>query len=443
LGAAPVSVAHPVWSQVSIVSSSPGLLVSDRPFKLAVLNSHPIQYFAPLYRALARHPDIELTVYYCSRQNMTRGIDDPGFGREVVWDIPLLEGYDYEFLENVGGDRGVDGFLKLVNPGILSRLWHESYDALIVHGHAHLTALLAVAGAKLRRTALLMRGESNLTLRSGPLRHFIRTPLLRALYRFCDAFLYIGSLNRAYYESYGVRPDRLFFAPYVVDNERFHMEASTLEERASLLRASLGIGPASTAVLYMSKLIQRKRPFDLLEAHRRLQSSASPPELLVVGDGPELDRVRHTVAQQHIPRVHFFGFRNQSELPLFYAAADVFVLPSENEPWGLVVNEAMAAGTPVIATRGVGAAADLIRHGETGFVYETGDIQALERHIETLVLQADLRSRMAQNCRRLMEGWSYEQCIEGILHAIAFATGRDASLAKRFGTSGSTLGTEH
>jgi glycosyltransferase involved in cell wall biosynthesis len=398
----------------------------ERPFRLAVLNSHPIQYFAPLYRRLAALPGMDLTVYYCSRQSTTGGLEDPGFGREVVWDVPLLEGYRYRFLRNVGGDRGVRGFLSLTNLEVVAALRRGRYDALIVHGHAHFTVLLAIAAARMLGTAVFMRGESNLMLASTPFRRAARGLLLRGLYRACNAFLYIGRLNREFYLHHGVPADRLFFVPYTVDNERFARGREARNAEAASLRQALGIAPQAIVVLYASKLIARKRPLDLLEVHRRLQATDHPTELLIVGDGPLLAEFRCPVESESIPRVHIAGFRNQAELPVFYAAADVMVLPSDDEPWGLVVNEAMAVGVPVIATDRVGAAADLIRDGETGFTYRVGDVDALVRHLAAIASDAKLRSRMSENCVRVMKEWSYDQCIIGICEALSATLNRSA-----------------
>jgi len=112
--------------------------------------------------------------------------------------------------------------------------------------------------------------------------------------------------------------------------------------------------------------------------------------------------------------VVFAGFFNQSELPSVYATCDIFVLPSEDEPWALVVNEVMCAGRPVVTTREVGCARDLVTHAENGFIYRAGDISALASALEILVEEPALRAQMGAAGLRKIKDWSYEQCTKGL-----------------------------
>lgn len=393
-----------------------GALLRTVKYQVAVLNSHPIQYFAPFYRLLATCEEIELTVFYCSHQGIAPAFEDPGFGRQVVWDVPLLNGYHYRFLRNIGRDHGVRGFFSLSNLSVIPALSRQRFDAIIIHGHNFLVNLLAIATAKTLGTAVFMRSETHLLLRRRGLKRALRAPALRALYGVCDACLYIGTANRRFYEAHGVPSSRLFFVPYTVDNAHFGLEPENRAANRETVLSQLGIPADATTIVFASKLIGRKRPYDLLQAYHRLTAERANVALLIIGEGAEESGLRRMAVD--VPNVHFLGFKNQAELPAYLAAADIFVLPSENEPWGLVINEAMCAGVPVVTTHEVGAALDLVRSGETGYLYDAADVSALADRLRTLVRDPGLRLRMSSNCRRQMARWSYAESMEGLRAAL-------------------------
>lgn len=386
-------------------------------YRLAVVNSHPIQYFAPLYRRLAREPDIDLTVLYCSRRGVER-YEDSGFDREVRWDVPLLDGYRSCFLNNLRQEGASEGFFGLVNPGVVPKLLRERYDALWIHGHNNATFVAALLAAQAVRTPILMRCETHLGLERGRVKRALRHPLLKFVYgRFCACVMPIGSANDAFYRSLGIPNDRRFAAPYVVDNAHF-MRGTDGAKRESI-RRSLGLPLDVPLILYVSKLTPRKRPIDLLRAFAQLRNSGEQACLAIVGTGElELELRRYT--NEHcIPDTHFMGFQNQSDLPSTYAAADVFVLPSENEPWGLVINEAMAAGLPIVASREIGAVQDLLLHGDNGFTFPVGDVHRLTEHLRTLLRDDRLRAEMGLRSRQRIAEWDFERCVAGIRRALA------------------------
>lgn len=391
----------------------------QKRYRLAVVNTHPIQYFAPLYRRIAESSEIDITVYYCSRQSVTAHAVDEGFGRPVVWDVPLLHGYRHGFLANLWGEIGAErGFFGLINPGIVLELFRGRYDALWVHGHYPFTHLLAILAAKLAGVRVFMRSETHLVLQRSGLKRVLRGPLMKLLYRMCDACLYIGSRNRDFYRHHGVPEEKLFFVPYTVDNEFFASLVAASAPERSRLKAELGIAAGVPVILFASKLIPRKRAGDLLAAYARLRAQGIDAALVIIGSGSEYAQLKEDARSSGIPAVHFLGFVNQSELPRYFSMADVFVLPSADEPWGLIINEAMCSGLPIVTTREVGASADLVRPGETGFVYEAGDIDTLEQCLTRLVRSPELRVRLGANGRTFMNGWSYAECITGIREAL-------------------------
>ena len=389
-----------------------------RVYRLAALQSHPIQYFAPLFRRLAREPEIDLTVFYCSRQGLQE-YHDEGFGQQVKWDVPLLEGYRSRFLPNLRPQDEVAGFWSLANPRIISELHTGGYDALWMHGHSYATYLMAVGAAQARRLPIFMRCESHLLLQRSPLKRLLRRPMMSFFYRkLCRACLPIGTRNREFYRFHGVRSHRLFDVPYAVDNDFFLDATTRFDQDDESFREELGLPLDKPLILYASKLTQRKRPLDLLEAYRRLRDSDVQAALVFVGSGEQEEDLRKYVRHHNIADVFFFGFRNQTELPRFYALCDVFVLPSENEPWGLVINEVMSAGLPVIASYEVGATPDLVRHGDNGFVFPSGDVGALAAYLKAVLSDPEVRRKMGERSRSIISEWSFEQCVQGIKAAL-------------------------
>lgn len=390
------------------------------PYRLAVVNSHPIQYFAPLYRRLAAEPDIDLTVYFCSRAGAEE-YEDEGFGGESFsWDVPLLDGYDHRFLPNTSGVSKPDGFWSLTNPSIIPTLYRERYDAVWLHGHGYASYLFGLLGGLAAGSAFFMRCETHLGLDRPPLRRMLRQPVMTGFYRLFDACLAIGTRNAEFYRQHGVSQEELFLVPYAVENRRFREGSRSARKSPSQARRTLGLpDPEVPVVLFLSKLIPRKRPMDLLRAFATVrQEDEGPLALAVVGEGPERKRLEEFVDQRQVPDVHFLGFRNQSELPEIYGASDIFVLPSENEPWGLVVNEAMSAGLPIVVTDEVGAAADLVREELNGFKYPVGNVEVLSEKLTRLARDPALRQRMGRSSLEIIAEWDLDACVEGVREAL-------------------------
>lgn len=372
-----------------------------RRLKLGILVSHPIQYFVPVYRELAKRDDIDLTVIYRTRV----GVDeyyDPGFGKTISWDLPLLEGYRSVFLSEKTNLRGLE-------PSVAIMLWRYRFDVLVVHGYNYATNLLGVAVAKLAGTKVLLRGDTRLQNK-----HLI-SPLYkrwgkRRLLALFDGFLAIGRLNHDYYQAHGIKEEFITFAPFCVDNSVFSLSASEASGRRGVVRCEFGIPEDAIVVLYASKLTKRKRAHDLVTAFALAAEECSRAWLVIAGDGEQASNLKGLVRDSGIERIRFVGFLNQSALPGLYAAADFFVLPSEEEPWGLIVNEVMAAGLPVIVSDQVGAAADLVEGRSTGIVYPCGDIGALRSALESLLKSPELRKTMGTNARKLIRSWDVDAC---------------------------------
>lgn len=395
--------------------------------RIAILTSHPIQYQVPLFRALSQRPELSVKVFYCWDFGV-RHTYEGSFGVTFAWDIDLLANYEHEFLPNSARSVGTDHFLGLINPGAAERILGWKPDMLVVHGYNHWTELQVMRAAARAGIPVLLRGESTL-LRQRP--WWVRSTkriFLSRLLRSVFGVLSIGSYNREYWKHYGVSNDRIFDAPYTVDNSFFRRHAEAAREKANGWRKTLGIAFDRPVVLFSAKLIAKKRPADLIAAFAA-SGAAGRASLVIAGDGalrPELEVLAHTLGIKDA--VHFIGFQNQSEMPAVYALGDLFVLPSDDEPWGLAVNEAMTLGLPVIVSDAVGAAPDLVSQ-ENGWTYPAGNVAALTAVLrEALEDTERLRSRGRASLQR-MTGWDIQQTAEGFMAAAAAVKAQKGSLS--------------
>ncbi len=378
--------------------------------RVAFVTTHPIQYQIPLFRILHEKPDIDLTVFYCHQPDQDQQGD--GFGVAFQWDIPLLDGYNYEFLRNVSQNPSVTAFRGCDTPEIDGRIRDGRFDAVIVNGWVVKSCLQTLRACRRHRVPCLVRGEANL-LRPRPWwKHIVHGHLVRQ-YAAC---LYIGQANRDFYRRHGVPEERLFPAPYCVENSRFTSSGQGLP-RAEL-RRQWNIPEQGLCFLFSGKLETKKHPLELLQAFRDVTAGGHPAHLLIAGDGP-----LHTVCEQYVRQhglpVTFTGFLNQSRMPDAYRAADCLVLPSDHgETWGLVVNEAMCCGLPAIVSDQVGCRADLIIEGETGASFPFGDWSALTIAMSRWAREPARVREMGQAVRKHIDNYSPDVAVQGIERAI-------------------------
>lgn len=412
-----------------IVSAQSDRCPNSQPkVRLGYLVSHPIQYQAPLLRRIAREPGIDLTVLFGSDFSV-RGYKDHGFGVEVAWDTPLLEGYRSEFLRPLRDTGGVSPTAP-ISRGIYRRLQQSdgspAFDALWVHGYASINALQGILAANALGIPVLLRAESWLADRvRSPWTLAAKAGFFRLLSSGIAAVLPIGTVNAAYWTHYFGSNVPQFLMPYAVDNQYFAQQTEAAAPREQELRAEIGLDPERPVILFASKLQTRKHADHLLEAYRHFIGDEAPegrPYLVIVGDGEQRAALEARTRELGLHDVRFAGFRNQSELPRFFQLADVFVLPSRHEPWGLIVNEVMAAGCPVIVSSDVGCHADLVTDGVEGCVFPVGDISALTHALHRVFASPDTAARMGQHARQRISGWTFEEDIQGLRAALAAVT---------------------
>ena len=383
------------------------------PIRLAWIATHPIQYQAPLLRSIAQCSDIDLTAIFFSDFS-TRNFIDPGFGRKITWDTPLLTGYQYEFLPGTGNDVKGIGIFKPRVGGLAGKLKREDFDVVLVQGWNHYGMLKAAWLAKRRGIKVFMRCEATDHVDSSTgIKGILRELVVRFLLSQVDWCLAIGTRNRDFYLKRGFPVERIGSMPYCVDNDYFRNKAAHADVKC--LYTELSLDPNRPIILYASKFIARKFPDQLLEAYMQLPEPR--PYLIYVGDGELRESLEESVNENNLKDVRFAGFRNQSELPTFYALADIFVLPSVNETWGLVINEAMNAGCAIITTDQVGSAIDLVKNNKNGFVLKAHDIPALVVALKTC-LDQDRFSEMGLKSLEIIKDWGIKQNVDGLREAL-------------------------
>ncbi|GAA4854114.1 glycosyltransferase family 4 protein [Luteimonas vadosa] len=406
--------------------------------RLAVVISHPTQYYAPWFKYLAQEGAVELKVYYLWDFGVQNRFD-PDFGHSLVWDVPLLEGYSWVMVPNRSAYPGTDAFSGLDNPQLLDLLADDPPDAILLFGYAYRTHLRLLMSSLPRSIPVLLRGDSHDIARPSHLRQRLARLARRFLFRRAAAALAVGTANRQYFLDAGMPPSRIHMVPHCVDNDRFAAATGDAAEQATAWRAELGIRADALVILFAGKFEEKKRPLDLLHAFLALRDEpgmeSSGAVLLMVGAGALEGQLRACAGDRLGTDVILAPFQNQSRMPMVYAAADVLVLPSHGngETWGLVVNEAMNMGVPCVVSTHVGCAADLVEPGQTGWVFPAGDREALTRTLRSVVECGSAeRRRMGAAARsRVQEDYSYAVAGRALLEAMSSAVSAASSSGSR------------
>lgn len=363
--------------------------------RLAILTTHPIQYYAPVFSLLTQRGKVQVHVFYSKpREKVAYDIN---FKQVVEWDIPLTEGYDFTFQE--GGDRAK-------NKALIKAIENWKPDALLVFGWnfpGHFQVMRYFKG----KIPLWFRGDSTLLDEKPGFRRWARRNFLRWVYSYVDLAFYVGTRNKEYFLKHGLKEKQLRFAPHATDNERFADGFDkNFEVQAKVWRQELGIKPADFVVLFAGKIQFKKAPDLLMRAVQQInQLEEKKIHLIFAGSGEMEDELRKIAKNSCY--VHFLGFQNQSRMPVVYRLGDVYCLPSRGpgETWGLAVNEALACGRKVIVSDKVGCAVDLIQKGINGYCFPYNDHQVLSHTIS--VASMDKEKEESQQIVQSINQWSF------------------------------------
>ncbi len=395
--------------------------MSERRFRVLAIASHPVQYAAPIFRLMAQHPQLDFQVAYCGMRGAEAG-HDPEFGHSVKWDVPLLDGYAWTHVPNRGS--GTESFFGLRNPGLWKLIRSGRFDAVLCYvGYLRATFWISFSAAKATRTAFLF-GTDTVTLAPLDGRMWKR-PIKRFawpfLFRLADQVIVPSSGTRELMLSLGIPEERVTLTPNIVENDWWITQSAGVDRAA--VRQSWGATADDMIVLFCAKLQPWKRPLDLLRAFAAAELQRAL--LVFAGEGPLRPELEAAGASLGIAeRVRFLGFVNQRQLPAIYSGADLLVLPSEYDAFGLVINEAMLCGCPVVASDRVGAVRDLIESGRTGFVYRCGDVSELASLLRRVSTHDPPLSELGRAARARMQSWSPRENIEATVNAITKAVSR-------------------
>lgn len=313
-----------------------------------------------------------------------------------------------------------------IAPGLPAGLWRAEYDAIIKCIDGRFALVATYLTARMRRCPFVL--WTGIWSAIDTPFHRLFSPLTRYIYRHADAIVVYGEHVKRYLQGLGVPEEKIFVAAHAVDNEQYSRLASFSEVDA--LREKLRLAPNDRVVLYLGRLEESKGLVYLLEAFRQI--AVSDAVLVVAGEGSERNALLKVSVETGLEgRIRFAGYVSPENTLPYYAMAQAFVLPSvctrrEKEPWGLVVNEAMNQGVPVIASDAVGAAAGgLVRNGVNGFVVPERDSAALANAIQMILDSPKLRDEMSQQARRIIADWDNEQMVRGFRQAVEYAMHKD------------------
>lgn len=381
--------------------------------KLAIVTTHPIQYHVPWLVRLAEKK-IRIKVFYTWEQSGHGLVYDPGFGREIQWDIPLLEGYEYKFVKNISRRPGTEHFTGIVNPSLNEEIESWGPDSLLVFGwnfHSHLKCLRYFHN----RIPVFFRGDSVLLHEKWGWRKMARRLLLTWVYRHVDYALYVGTHNKSYYLKHGLQPSQLVFSPQAIDVHRFAEQDALYTHNAEAWKKEMSIPSDHLTVLFAGKMIDVKNPefvLELAEACKNL-----PVSFIMVGNGYLRESLQARAKKNE--RVHFLDFQNQRIMPTVYRMGDVFIMPSLSETWGMGINEAMACGRPVMASEKVGCAEDLVLENKTGITFAMGDIGKCRRFLEGLNKDRGRLKEMGTSGSALIQFFSFSHIVDSVSQVFA------------------------
>jgi glycosyltransferase involved in cell wall biosynthesis len=374
--------------------------------KLAIVTTHPIQYNAPFFRMLHERGQIEIKIFYTWSQTEKGEKYDPGFGKNVTWDIPLTEGYPFMFSENISAEPGSHHNKGIDNPNLISEINAFAPDAVLMYGW-NFKSHLRVMRYYHRKLPVLFRGDSTLLDEQPGIKKMLRRLVLKMVYRSIDIALYAGKANKDYFKAHGLKETELVFMPHAIDNNRFAPTDENVNA-GKALRQKLNIPAEALVFLFAGKLEEIKQPVALAEAFFAVADENS--YLIIAGSGKLKDKLTADFGGQ--PNIRFLDFQNQQQMPALYASCDVFVLPSLTETWGLSVNEAMAAGKAILCSDACGAAYDLVDTGANGMICKRGNIDSLKQALASFIAQPAEVKKMGERSADIISSFSYlHDCI--------------------------------
>jgi glycosyltransferase involved in cell wall biosynthesis len=386
------------------------------PDRVGVLLLHNIMapYRYPLFRALAAQPDIDLTVWFMSRSAKNRRWRH-GVGEELGFKYAVLPNIEFNYSSR-------DLFTYIVNYTFPWRYSQRSFDVLISAGWLDFAAQVGFVLSKLLHRKFILWSES--TPNEPSWRRSVAMPLVRTMVRGADEYIAVGTRSRQYLEMLGAPRPRVFTAFSTVDVDHFRRVSAQARPSRNRRKVELGI-TRGRVLLYCGQFIERKGLRYLLEAFAMVKREYQDIALALVGYGPQRSMLLEQTARLGMSDVHILDHVEVRDIPAMYALADIFVLPSLEETWGLVANEAMACGLPVILTDCVGSSVDLVRDGRNGYVVPAADPASIADRCLRLLRDPVLLERQSQCSLEHIQGFTPERAADAFADAVRHAVARD------------------
>lgn len=362
-----------------------------------------------MFALLSARNKVQVKVFYTWGTSVLKDKYDPGFGKNISWDIPLLEGYEYSFIQNVAADPGSHHFKGIDNPTLIEDIEKWKADAILVYGwpfKSHLKAMRYFHG----KIPVFFRGDSTMLSKKNNIHSLFRKYFLRWVYSHVDKAFYAGTNNKSYFRQHGLREKKLMFAPHAIDNERFDDEGGIYQRQADEWRKKLGINPYDLLLVYAGKLEPIKNLGWLIKTVK--QFNEMPVKILFVGNGPSEKELKEKSFGDQ--RFIFIDFQNQQQMPVVYRLGQVFVLCSHSETWGLSINEAMASGRAVLVNENCGCAIDLVKNDINGFVFNATDKSNFIKYVKRLIADESLVNNMGAQSKKVISKWNFEEVCKAI-----------------------------
>ena len=376
--------------------------------RLVILTEIISPYRIPLFTALANEPGISSHIIFFSET-------DPSLRQWQIYKEEMQ--FSYQILPS--WRKRLGKFNVLLNRGISTALSQASPDIILCGGYNYLASWQALQWARSRDIPFLLWSESNLqdARRGHALVELLKTKFLRS----CDGFIVPGQSARRYLRAHGIDEGDIFAAHNAVDNNLFSREALVARQNTNEHRRALAL--PDRYFLFVGRLVRQKGVFELLAAYASLNTQIREQiGMVFVGDGSERRQLEHEAASISPGLIKFAGFVHREQLAKYYALADMLVLPTYTDTWGLVVNEAMACGLPVIVSRAAGCAEDLVQEGWNGLLVSSRDVASLSAAMKTLGQRADL-SQMGAHSREKIAEYSAQEWSTSIGAVVRKRTG--------------------
>jgi glycosyltransferase involved in cell wall biosynthesis len=370
--------------------------------QIVILTEIISPYRIPPFNCLATESDIDLEIFFLAETESRRS-----------WNVPKdkIE-FSYRILQGLEIGKIYQQAPIFLNSGVIYQLWQQRPDIIICGGWQHYTYWLALAYARITKTQFLIWSES--TLKDERTSSQFKEKLKRWIINQASGFIVPGKAQKDYLTYLGASNEKIYLAPNVVDSNFFTLETERYRQHQEVYKQKLNL--KGCVILFVGRLIDEKGIPELLEAFTSL--SQDNVTLAIVGDGAFLQKYQNYCQHKKLENVIFTGFKSQEELVKYYAAADIFVFPTRSDPWGLVINEAMAAGLPIICSTAAGAADDLIKDEVNGLLVTVGDVSSLYKALQRLIIDENLRKQMGLQSRAIIKDYTPNKMAQGFKKAI-------------------------